>query len=143
MMKINESLGYLIGLTNRHMKRELDNKLKEFNITTSQFACLKLLSEEEKSLTQVEIASKLRSDKVTAGAVIDKLIAKGLVSRERNIKDKRAYVIEITDDGLSVVKNTVEAAASVNRKALKGLSDEEVDSIVFLLNKINKNFMEE
>lgn len=142
-MKINESLGYLIGLTNRHMKRELDNKLKEFNITTSQFACLKLLSEEEKSLTQVEIASKLRSDKVTAGAVIDKLIAKGLVSRERNIKDKRAYVIEITDDGLSVVKNTVEAAASVNRKALKGLSDEEVDSIVFLLNKINKNFMEE
>ncbi|MDD6771483.1 MarR family winged helix-turn-helix transcriptional regulator [Inconstantimicrobium porci] len=143
MMKINESLGYLIGLTNRHMKRELDNKLKEFNITTSQFACLKLLSEEEKSLTQVEIASKLRSDKVTAGAVIDKLIAKGLVSRERNIKDKRAYVIEITDDGLSVVKNTVEAAASVNRKALKGLSEEEVDSIVFLLNKINKNFMEE
>ena len=142
-MKINESLGYLIGLTNRHMKRELDNKLKEFNITTSQFACLKLLSEEEKSLTQVEIASKLRSDKVTAGAVIDKLIAKGLVSRERNIKDKRAYVIEITDDGLSVVKNTVDAAASVNRKALKGLSDEEVDSIVFLLNKINKNFMEE
>ena len=142
-MKINESLGYLIGLTNRHMKRELDNKLKEFNITTSQFACLKLLSEEEKSLSQVEIASKLRSDKVTAGAVIDKLIAKGLVSRERNIKDKRAYVIEITDDGLSVVKNTVEAAASVNRKALKGLSDEEVDSIVFLLNKINKNFMEE
>ena len=142
-MKINESLGYLIGLTNRHMKRELDNKLKEFNITTSQFACLKLLSEEEKSLTQIEIASKLRSDKVTAGAVIDKLIAKGLVSRERNIKDKRAYVIEITDDGLSVVKNTVEAAASVNRKALKGLSDEEVDSIVFLLNKINKNFMEE
>lgn len=142
-MKINESLGYLIGLTNRHMKRELDNKLKEFNITTSQFACLKLLSEEEKALTQVEIASKLRSDKVTAGAVIDKLIAKGLVSRERNIKDKRAYVIEITDDGLSVVKNTVEAAASVNRKALKGLSDEEVDSIVFLLNKINKNFMEE
>lgn len=142
-MKINESLGYLIGLTNRHMKRELDNKLKEFNITTSQFACLKLLSEEEKSLTQVEIASKLRSDKVTAGAVIDKLIAKGLVSRERNIKDKRAYVIEITDDGLSVVKNTVEAAASVNRKALKGLSEEEVDSIVFLLNKINKNFMEE
>ena len=142
-MKINESLGYLIGLTNRHMKRELDNKLKEFNITTSQFACLKLLSEEEKSLTQVEIASKLRLDKVTAGAVIDKLIAKGLVSRERNIKDKRAYVIEITDDGLSVVKNTVEAAASVNRKALKGLSDEEVDSIVFLLNKINKNFMEE
>ena len=89
-MKINESLGYLIGLTNRHMKRELDNKLKEFNITTSQFACLKLLSEEEKSLTQVEIASKLRLDKVTAGAVIDKLIAKGLVSRERNIKDKRA-----------------------------------------------------
>ncbi|MDY5912920.1 MAG: MarR family transcriptional regulator [Inconstantimicrobium porci] len=143
MMKINESLGYLIGLTNRHMKRELDNKLKEFNITTSQFACLKLLSEEEKSLTQVEIASKLRLDKVTAGAVIDKLIAKGLVSRERNIKDKRAYVIEITDDGLSVVKNTVEAAASVNRKALKGLSEEEVDSIVFLLNKINKNFMEE
>lgn len=142
-MKINESLGYLIGLTNRHMKRELDNKLKEFNITTSQFACLKLLSEEEKSLTQVEIASKLRLDKVTAGAVIDKLIAKGLVSRERNIKDKRAYVIEITDDGLSVVKNTVEAAASVNRKALKGLSEEEVDSIVFLLNKINKNFMEE
>lgn len=142
-MKINESLGYLIGLTNRHMKRELDNKLKEFNITTSQFACLKLLSEEEKSLTQVEIAARLKSDKVTAGAVIDKLIDKGLVSRERNIKDKRAYVIQITDNGLSVVKDTVGAAVAVNRKALKGLSEEEVDSIVFLLNKINKNFMEE
>lgn len=142
-MKINESLGYLIGVTNKNMKRELDNRLKEFNITTSQFACLKLLSEEEKPLTQVEIASKLKSDKVTAGAVIEKLIDKKLLSRERSLNDKRAYVINITENGLEIVNGAVKYAAALNNKALRGFSEEDVYSLVSLLNRINKNFMEE
>ncbi len=72
MKDIQDSIGYLLNVSARLIKRNLDIRLLKFDITTSQWAVLKLLSVEP-ILTQAQIAERLNSDRATCGSIIDRL----------------------------------------------------------------------
>ena len=137
-MEIQQSLGYLLNTSARLMKRELDMKLKDYGITTAQWAVLKLLSSEG-NLSQAEIADKTNSDRATCGAVIDKLISKGLLQKELFKNDRRSYRVKILPSALGIVDEATLLAKSVNNSAVKGLSDKEVDTFVKYLNTVISN----
>ena len=54
-MELNESLGFLLNISAKLIKRNLDLLLIDYNITSSQWAVLKALSLEN-NLSQAEIA---------------------------------------------------------------------------------------
>lgn len=137
-MIINQSLGYLLNTSARGIKSLLNNELKGAGITTSQWAVLKLLSEEG-TLTQVDIALSLKSDKATVGAIIEKIERKGLVKKKKSSFDKRAYNIFLTDDGEILVAELVESADNVNNQVLKGFDQKQRKELEQYLNKIILN----
>lgn len=141
-MKLNESFGYIINRTARNMKKSLDVEIKRFDITTSQWSILKLLSEQD-DLTQVEIAEKLSSDKATTGSVIDKLANKKLVYREQCENDRRAYRICMSPYGRELVDRLSYEAGKCNKKALEGFNENEVQQLVEYLHRIDNNLIKE
>lgn len=137
-MQINESLGFILGVTSKNLKHELEYILKDYNLTTSQWVILKLLSEKD-GITQVDISMHLKVDKVTVGSVINKLIEKELVIREVSTTDKRGYNILIMDEGKNIVSKVTEHAVQINERALLGFSRLEVEKLNEYLNRINMN----
>lgn len=141
-MKINESFGYIINLTAKNIKKKLEEKIRQYDITTAQWAVLKLLSEVN-DLTQAEVAERLSSDRATTGAVIDKLINKKLVHRDQCKNDRRAYRVRISDYGLELASKISGEAIKCNDLALEGFEYEEIEQLLSYLCKINNNLSRE
>lgn len=137
-MKIQQSLGYLLNTSARLMKRKLDTQLKNYDITTAQWAALKLLSVEN-NLSQAEIADKMNADRATCGAVIDKLISKGLLEKELSQDDRRSYIVKILPTALALVDEVTLLAVDTNCYALQGLSDCDIDILTNCLETIILN----
>lgn len=97
-----ESIGFLLynltTLLQRRMKRELDT----LDITHMQFvllATLKRLSKKSKAVTQIEIATESKADKMMVSKVLRTLQTKGYITREEHSIDTRAKTILLTQSG--------------------------------------------
>jgi len=125
----HQSLGYLLNTAARLIKRELDERLRVYGVTTSQWAVLKLL-EREDNLSQAQIAARLNGDRATCGTVIEKMIKKGLLTKELSASDRRSYQVKITPAAGDIVREVSEIADRANDRALKNISDE--DRVLFI-----------
>lgn len=120
-----ESTGYLLyhltTLLQRTMKRELD----KLEITHTQFiilATLFRLSENTKNVTQINIASESRTDKMMVSKILRTLQVKNLVTREEHITDTRAKTILITEDGKSLFKKAFVIVKGVEKTFFEPLA---------------------
>lgn len=137
-MEIQGILGYMLNASARLIKREMDSYLENYNVTTSQWAVLKLL-DTKKQLTQTEIAVELSGDKATAGEIIFKLCEKKYLEKKQDTRDRRAYVITLTPRAQEIVKDIEMMSEEVTKKALKDLDEEAVQVMYKCLNKIIAN----
>lgn len=85
------------------------------DLTPVQFAALDAVRAEP-GLDQASIAAAIAYDRATIGGVIDRLQAKGLLSRKVSATDRRARVIQLTPAG--------EALLQRFRPVVEGAQDE-------------------
>jgi len=89
--------GDIFGRLNRTLTRE-------FGITLAKFDVLAQLYRVGDRLTQSDLS---RQRKVTDGNItglVHRLIAAGLISREVSASDRRAYAVQLTDQGRAVYR---------------------------------------
>lgn len=141
-MNIQEILGYLLGTSSKLVKRTMDNNLSKYNITTSQWAILKLL-DTKGQLTQTQIANELMSDKATAGDVILRLAEKEYIEKLSDKSDRRVYVVNLTPKAKSVIAEIEKMSDDVTKKALKGLNDNDIEVFYKSLNMVISNLSQE
>lgn len=139
-MLIQESFGFLLNLNARLIKRKLDSKIKKYDLTTSQWSLLELLSAEN-NLTQVDIANRLHSDIATTGSVVDRLVQKKLLEKTHLKNDRRAYVVTLLDKGRSLAESIEKDALKSNQDALEGLTEDEIENLMLLLRKVANNLL--
>lgn len=137
-MKIQESLGYKLNTSARLISRKLDMELKKYNITTAQWAVLKLLSVES-SLSQAEIAEKINIDRASCGAIIEKLILKGLLEKELCKNDRRSYKVKILPLTLNIVAEISLIVEKVNTSAIDAIDKSEFDILTKCLDTLILN----
>lgn len=140
-MKIENSLGYLLNTSARLIKRTLDIQLNTYDITSSQWAVLSVLSVKD-NLSQAEVADKLNSDRATCGTIIDKLVSKKLVEKKLSPSDRRSYRVKLLPKAKKIISDISAKANSVNDLAVTGLSVSEIQVLVKCLNTIMKNLNE-
>ena len=141
-MELNDSLGFLLNVSARLLKQKHEEHLKENNITTSQWAVLKLLSEYDE-LSQAQIAEKLYSDRATTGTVIDKLIQKEMISKKMCMNDRRSFIVNILPETKEKVIHLTEVAEVSNQVAMNEMSPEDMKTLERYLKKIIFNLEEE
>lgn len=93
------------------MAKEIRKTLYKFDLTHTQFvilASLYWLSVHNKNITQVEIAEFISIDKMMTSNVIRKLEHMKLLTRNQHEKDTRAKVVQISDKGIEILKNSIE-----------------------------------
>lgn len=104
------------------------------DLTSVQFAAL-VAVRKNAGIDQATLAGLIAYDRVTIGGVVDRLVAKGLVSREVSPRDRRARVLELSDAGQALLDRAMPVAVAVQGDILEGLPAGECDGFVALLRK--------
>lgn len=135
---LDESLGFIIYKTHLKLKSHLNQLFKPFDITTEQWGILARLWEQD-GVAQKDLAEKTHKDQPNVTRILDKLEQKGLIRRELNPGDRRAFSVFLTKEGFSLKSHLVPLAENSMEKALQGFNPEEIQILKASLNRIFDN----
>ncbi|MGD0230737.1 MAG: MarR family transcriptional regulator [Syntrophorhabdales bacterium] len=105
-----------------------------FGITGPQLWALKTISEYE-SLPLGELSRKMYLHPSTVTGVVDRLEAKGYVSRDRDREDRRVVKVHLTDEGKELIKK---APNPVQGKMIYGLRNLKTEELHIIYRSIKK-----
>ena len=107
---------------------------KSYGITANQFNILRILKgQHPNSISATEIKSRLLDKNSDVSRLLDRLIIKKLIMKQIRPKDKRAFDVLITEEGLEVLKSMDKLLPQRDR--IISLSEEEAVQLSNLLDK--------
>lgn len=119
-----------------HLIRQRFNKEAEYiGFTHAQWRALVHLSENE-NCRQIDLAEILEIKPITLVRQIDLLEEAGLIRRNKDVEDRRAYRLELTPKAVSVMDELWKIADAVEAEVLSSLTTEEKRLITDLLFRI-------
>ena len=114
------------------------------NISGSNvFIIVYLYKNEDKDLYQKDIEHEFGMTRSTVSSIISLMEQKNLIIREAVNGDARLKKIVLTDIAKKYAMEVINDLDNFERKLSKNLSDNELDTLDKLLNKIEMNLMEE
>ncbi|AOY74930.1 MarR family winged helix-turn-helix transcriptional regulator [Clostridium formicaceticum] len=144
MGKRERNLGCLLGKTSRLIKWELNDKLKEHQLTSAQWRVLMDLRFQEEiessDTTPAQIAERLNVERPAVTRTIDGLIKDDWVVREENLADRRSHIIKLTEKSKEFMPRFKAISEKVMGKTLQGFQEEEIEQLRFFLIRIIDNF---
>ncbi len=90
-------------------------------------------------LTQKQLSRALNVSPPNLAVLLDRLQARGLLTRERNPLDGRSQVLSLTDGGRQMVIKAERTAQALELEATSMLSDSERRTLIRLLQKIYRD----
>ena len=106
-------------------------------LTMQQYNVLRILrGAGAKGLPTLSIVERMIENTPGITRLVDRLEAKGLVSRGRAAEDRRQVVCRITPRGLAELKALDPVVNHEDEDALADLNEQEVSSLIRLLNRI-------
>lgn len=113
-----------------------NQELKSYGISEVQFNVLRILKgKHPQPLSSGDISKSLISQNSDVTRVVDRLVKKGLVNRERPEENRRMVLITLTEEGLKKVEETKGVATPILEKT-NVWTDEEVQVLNKLLDKL-------
>ncbi len=136
--KPEQSLGYLMKKVLSSIVMEADQRLSSFDLTYVQWLPLYRLSQNQ-DITMVYLAREFQIDPAAMSRSLDRIEAKGLISKRRSQTDKRVIHLELTPEGRGVAESVKGVLADVLNDHLRGFSTEEWTLMLGLLTRMLKN----
>lgn len=119
------------------LRREIHLTLRSHGMTTSQYSVLRVLrSQAPGGLTCTELASRLVGADPDITRLLDRLGKQQLVKRQRDARDRRAVVTEITDDGAHLLDSVEPELHTRIEMLFEHMSPERLQLLIDLLNEL-------
>jgi DNA-binding MarR family transcriptional regulator len=135
---VDESVGYLLHQVLGCMRRDIEARMAEHELTAAQWQPLWRLKLSPRSTSQA-IARDANIDAGSMTRLLDRLEAKGLLDRERSATDRRVVNLALTRAGEAVVQHVPHVLADVNNQYLRGFSADEWRQLRSLLERMLAN----
>ena len=132
------SAGYWIKQAYHALQRSLDARMHELDLTGMQWGPLWLIAHRGADT----VAACAREAGIDAGAMtrmLDRLEAKGLLTRSRGTEDRRVVHLALTERGREVVAQIPPILAEVLNWHLRDFSADEVLQLLDLLQRFTRN----
>jgi MarR family transcriptional regulator, organic hydroperoxide resistance regulator len=128
------NLGYRIKLLSQLLTRRFTEKLEPFGLTPFHWLVLCCLWQDD-GLPTSSIGDKLQQVGGTLTGVIDRMEERGLVRRERDIKDRRIWRIWLTDAGRELEGILPPLAIELREESMQGIADGDRELFSQILNQ--------
>lgn len=126
-VNIRYTSNYLAGLQNQFMT--------EFDLTMPQFNILRILRGAKATISVNTIKERMVEKSPNTTRLMDKLIDKGLITRERCNEDRRVVYVKISQSGLDLLTKIDEGLKKTDIFPCN-LSDDEANLLSDLLDKL-------
>ncbi|MFM8407374.1 MAG: MarR family winged helix-turn-helix transcriptional regulator [Pirellulaceae bacterium] len=111
------------------LHRSTEAAFAEHGVTADQFVLL-LALQENRSLTQRELAERIWSDSSTVRAMLVLLEKNGYVKRTSHPADSRAKTVELTTEGKRKLRKLWKVGQAVRDRMYSSLSDQEAQRLI-------------
>jgi len=118
-------------------KGDLDRTLKEFDLRMVTYSALVLIVDNP-GLRQAQLADALLVERPNFVVIIDELEKRGLIFRDRDPTDRRAYALKPTLSGQALCKLATEAVDRHEQRVFGMLPDNERRQLLSTLAKIER-----
>lgn len=137
-----ESVGFWLVRAWNAYERALNAELTTRGVTFRQAQVLWFLSLEG-ALSQVELAEQMKVEPPTLVGILDRMERDGWIARGDCVHDRRKKLIRATPQADPVWVEILEVAMNVRRRAVEGLSPEEVRQLMSWLGRMEQNLTAE
>jgi MarR family transcriptional regulator for hemolysin len=139
---MEERLGRLLSMTGKVAREAFDEQLVSVGSSLNTFIIL-MHVDFYPGVSQRQLATYLGIEGPTLTHHLDRLTADGLLRRVRHPDDRRAYCVELTDDGRAHLARVKQHANRSDVEFRKLFTAEELTTLFELLNRIRDHFTKE
>jgi DNA-binding MarR family transcriptional regulator len=119
---LSVNVGHLIRRTQQRVASIYAAEIGR-DLSSRQFSVLVAVSQNP-GLAQIDLVQMIGIDRSTLSALIERLVKRGMLTRERIATDQRADALLITPKGLAAVKKGIPGAYEVHRQVMQLLPEE-------------------
>lgn len=131
-------MGKLMKLLRDH-KRVVDRYLDRTNLHKSQHRLIMVLAFTDKSMSQRDLAEKLKVTPAAIAVTLKKLAKDGIIQKKISEDDMRFNEVEITEKGRQIAKESEGVFAYIDTKMFEDFSEEELLQFESYLDRIQLN----
>lgn len=124
-----------IRRVSQQLKDELHKKLEDSGITWPQFHALYHIGDE--GIPPNELAKELNCNASNMTGLVDRMIENGWVYREHSEKDRRVWLVKLTEEGAALKADLLPKHQQNIHNRMSVLSYEELYNLNMLLNKLS------
>ncbi len=135
--EIGNIVGFHMRLAHGAVYRHFTETFQHIDLTQKQVSVLWLVNDHE-DIAQTDLAKRMRMDRATTMAIVNRLQARGYLVRGKSKTDGRKQTLSLTEAGTAAL---VEAKAAIleHEAWLKGrFTDQEVGQLVEMLSRIHE-----
>lgn len=132
------SIGLRFTILARLLRNNFDRQVVNLSVTRSQWAMIAVVSRAP-GATQRTIAETLEMSEASAGRLIDRLCADGLLERRDRRDDRRARAVYLTPAAEPLLAQLATIARASEQRMFKGFSEDELVTLGGLLDRIYDN----
>lgn len=136
------TIGQINAAIYRNMQMMLSSKLEDLEIKNGQYDFFYVISRNE-GITQKQLSEHLYISKSTTAKAVKYLVGKGYVNKEKDKNDNRVEHLYLTELGQTVSPIVAKIFEENLSLAVKGLSEIELEQIIFLMGKVLNNLLTE
>jgi len=129
---------YTMCMTSTALKDGLRKEFMKngYDITIDNFAILFHLWQWD-NLTQQQLCELTCKNKSNLTRILDTMEKKNMVRRSLNQKDRRSFIISVTDYSRSIQAPIIKIALEYNNKVFKQIDENEIEILKYIISKIN------
>jgi len=138
---MQSKFGFLSYEISHFIRQRFNKEAENLGFTHAQWRALVYLSENQ-NCRQIDLADILEVKPITLARQVDLLEESGLVRRNKDREDRRAYRLEILPKALPIMEELWEIADAIEEDVLDVLTTQEKESLSKMLDKIKDKLLE-
>ena len=136
-VSLEEEANLNVVRTAAHLGSKIADLFKRFGLTATQYNALRILrGARPDGLACGEIGERMLTKESDITRLLDRLEARGLISRERPASNRRTVITKITADGESLLAELDMPVADFNKTAARALDRSQLETLIGLLEKL-------
>ena len=130
-VSLEQRVAIALGRAFSQLAHRMEQVLKPYGLTPTQYNVLRILNGAgENGLCGTEIGARMISKVPDVTRLLDRLVAAGLVERERDPDNRRFVTARLTDAGRDIVLETTPVLDRMHQAMFKHLSKAQLRSLL-------------
>jgi DNA-binding MarR family transcriptional regulator len=121
---IDRSIIHLLHRASQRASEIFAIETRDFDLTARQFAVLSTVAQHE-GLSQTDLVRLTGIDRSTLADVVQRLLKRGIIQRERTMQDGRTYAVSLSAQGRELLDAIKPSVRRADRAVLSCLGDED------------------